>query len=183
MKDAELKKLVEKIGYVEGLPVVTNPGIINPKSFIDEVIEQRLPNPFMPDTPQRIATDTSQKIPVRFGETLKSYQADEKLNASSLVAIPLAIAGWLRYLLGVDDNGKEMSVSSDPMLNELQNDLKAVKFGEPESANGVLDPILTNKNLFGVNLKEIGLSDKIETMFKELLKGSGAVRETLKKYL
>ena len=51
MEDAELKKLVEIIGYKEGLPVVVNPGMINPKDFIDEVLNVRVPNPFMPDTP------------------------------------------------------------------------------------------------------------------------------------
>lgn len=183
MKDPELKTLVERIGYQEGLPVVTNPGILDPRAFIDEVITQRLPNPFMPDTPQRIATDTSQKIPVRFGETLKSYQADPKLSPESLTAIPLALAGWLRYLLGVDDSGKEMQVSPDPMLSELQAALKTVKLGAPDSADGVLDPILANKNLFGVSLKEIGLDEKVEAIFKELLAGPGAVRKTLKKYL
>ena len=30
----------------------------------------------MPDTPQRIATDTSQKVGIRFGETIKSYVAE-----------------------------------------------------------------------------------------------------------
>ncbi len=30
MKDTELKKLVERIGYVEGLPVVVNPGVLDP---------------------------------------------------------------------------------------------------------------------------------------------------------
>lgn len=62
MKDATLVKLVKRLGYVEGLPVVVDPGILSPKAFIDEVVEQRLPNPFMPDSPQRIATDTSQKV-------------------------------------------------------------------------------------------------------------------------
>jgi len=59
MKDEELKKLVETIGYKEGLPVVVNPGVLDPKEFIDTVLQVRVPNPFMPDTPQRIATDTS----------------------------------------------------------------------------------------------------------------------------
>lgn len=54
MKDRRLKKLVEKIGYEEGMPVVVNPGIIDPKDFIDEVINKRLKNPFIPDSPQRI---------------------------------------------------------------------------------------------------------------------------------
>ena len=183
MTDHELKTLVERIGYKEGLPVVTDPGIINPRAFIDEVIAQRLPNPFMPDTPQRIATDTSQKIPVRFGETLKSYKADPKLSPEALVAIPLVLAGWLRYLLGVDDNGNSMQVSPDPMLSELQTVLKSVRLGEPDSADGVLASLLDNRNLFGVSLEEIGLAEKVAGMFKELLNGPGAVRATLKKYL
>lgn len=62
MKNPSLKKLVEVIGYKEGLPVVINPGILDPKEFIDTVLNVRIPNPFMPDTPQRIATDTSQKL-------------------------------------------------------------------------------------------------------------------------
>ena len=183
MADPELRALVERIGYKEGLPVVTDPGIINPRTFIDEVITQRLPNPFMPDTPQRIATDTSQKIPVRFGETLKSYEADPQLSPVSLVAIPLVLAGWLRYLLGVDDSGNAMQVSPDPMLPELQAALGSLSLGEYESVDSVLAPILANKNLFGVSLEEVGLAEKVTGMFKELLSGPGAVRDTLKKYL
>lgn len=53
MKNPLLKKMVEMIGYREGLPVVVDPGILDPKQFIDEVVTKRIPNPFMPDTPQR----------------------------------------------------------------------------------------------------------------------------------
>jgi len=183
MGDRELKTMVERIGYVEGMPVVTDPGILSPMDFIHEVVDQRLPNPFIPDTPQRIATDTSQKIPVRFGETIKSYAADEKLDPASLTAIPLAIAGWLRYLLAVDDEGKEMAVSADPMLPMLQGQLAGIRVGEPETYAGQLKEILKNPVLFGCDLCEVGLADKVETMFVEMLKGPGAVRETLKKYL
>lgn len=183
MKDADLKKLVETIGYKEGMPVVTDPGILSPMDFIHEVIDQRLPNPFIPDTPQRIATDTSQKIPVRFGETIKSYVADPKLDVNSLTAIPLAIAGWLRYLLAVDDEGKAMKVSSDPMLEELQKQLSGVTVGDSKSAEGKLSTILSNPVLFGSDLNEIGLAGKIEEMFAELIAGPGAVRATLHKYM
>lgn len=174
MNDAQLKKLVELIGYKEGLPVVTDPKILDPKKFIDEVVGERLPNAFLPDTPQRIATDTSQKIPVRFGETLKSYAADSKLDITSLTAIPLALAGWLRYLGGTDDKGEAMQVSSDPMLETLQEELKA-----PDG----LKKILSNKNIFGVNLYDVGLGDKVEGYYSELNAGPGAVRAVLKKYL
>ena len=104
------------------------------------MLEKRLPNPFMPDTPQRIACDTSQKVPIRFGETIKSRMADG--TADMLEGIPLAIAAWLRYLLAVDDDGKPMAVSPDPMLADLQAALSAVRFGDPASAEGAeADPV------------------------------------------
>lgn len=181
MKDTELKKLVDTLGYVEGLPVVTDPGIISPKEFIDEVVNERLPNPFMPDAPQRIATDTSQKVGIRYGETIKSYAGLGRVD--ELNAIPLVIAGWLRYLMGVDDFGKEMAVSSDPLLSELQPKLAEIVLGKPESYNGQIKEILANKNIFGSDLCELGMDKLIEEMFISLISGQGAVRETLKKYL
>ncbi len=183
MKDAQLVSLVKTIGYKEGLPVVVDPKIIDPKAFIDEVVEQRLPNPFIPDMPQRIATDTSLKVGIRFGETIKSYAANAALDMNSLVGIPLAIAGWLRYLLAVDDEGNAMPVSADPMLATLQSELAGVELGKPESCRGKLDGILTNAVLFGSDLKAAGLAEKIEGYLAEMLAGPGAVRATLVKYL
>lgn len=183
MRDPELKALVEKIGYDEGMPVVVDPGIIKPMDFIHEVIDRRFPNPYMPDTPQRIASDTSQKVPIRFGETIRSYAARPDLDVTSLTFIPLAIAGWLRYLLAVDDEGKPMTCSGDPMLDLLQSQLAGVELGKPDSVDGKLQPILSNPVLFGSDLVALGLGEKIEGMVKELLAGPGAVRATLKKYL
>ncbi|NCB53040.1 MAG: mannitol dehydrogenase family protein, partial [Clostridia bacterium] len=124
----------------------------------------------------------SQKVGIRFGETIKSYMA-KGMDLSGLVSIPLAIAGWLRYLLAVDDDGHEMEVSSDPMKDALQEKLKGITFGVPELYSGQLKGILTNKMIFGVDLAEAGLAGRIETMFAEMLEGPGAVRKTLKKYL
>lgn len=180
MKDSTLKKLVEKIGYDEGLKVVVDPGIINPKDFIDEVINQRFANPFVPDAPQRIATDTSQKVGIRFGETIKSYQTSKELNPANLVGIPLAIAAWLRYLMGIDDEGNEFTISPDPMADELQGILKDIKIGDNKVE---LKPILSNAAIFGVDLYQVGLGDKIENMVVEMISGKGAVRSTLDKYL
>ena len=94
MKDADLVKLVEIIGYKEGLPVVTDPGILSPKKFIDEVLQIRVPNPFMPDTPQRIACDTSQKLSIRFGETIKEYAASSELDVGPSKVHPNG-TGWM----------------------------------------------------------------------------------------
>ncbi len=183
MDDSELKSLVEKIGYIEGLPVVVNPEIIDPKKFIDEVLQVRFPNPFMPDTPQRIATDTSQKLGIRFGETIKAYIEREALEVTELKYIPLVLAGWCRYLMGIDDNGEKMELSPDPMLEELTPHIAGIALGDKGPFSSQLKPILSNTSIFGVNLYEIGLGQIVEDYFTELVANKGSVRETLKKYL
>ena len=183
MKDADLVKLVEIIGYKEGLPVVTDPGILSPKKFIDEVLQIRVPNPFMPDTPQRIACDTSQKLSIRFGETIKEYIARPELDVRSLKFIPMVQAGWCRYLMGVDDEGNAFTVSPDPMYEELAPLVAGVKLGEACDVHQVLKPILSNAKIFGVDLYEAGLGEYVESIFAELIAGKGAVRAALKKHL
>ena len=53
MADEDLRAFIQKIGYIEAMPVVVDPGVLNPYEFIGAVINRRLPNPFMPDAPQR----------------------------------------------------------------------------------------------------------------------------------
>lgn len=169
MKDDDLRSLIQKIGYIEAMPVVTDPGVLNPYEFIGTVINKRLPNPFMPDAPQRIATDTSQKLPIRFGETIKKYIA-RNLDMSNLKLIPLVLAGYMRYLQGIDDEGKPFECSVDPLLEELQT---------------IKDPkqLFSRKDVFGLDLYEAGLGEQIEGYYRELCAGNGAVRKTLHKYV
>ena len=179
MDDPDIVRLVRTLGYVEGLPVVVDPGILSPKSFIDEVVEERLPNRFMPDDPRRIATDTSQKVAVRFGETVKSYIAQGR-TLDSLVAIPMALAGWMRYLLAVDDEGCRMEVSADPLKDELQRSLAGIVWNDAGSYNGQLRAIFSNASIFGLDVTSTALFAKIEDYFIRLLEGPGAVRRLLR---
>jgi fructuronate reductase len=183
MKNPLLKALVERIGYAEGMPVVTDPIIFSPKEFIREVLEDRFPNPFIPDTPQRIATDTSQKIPIRYGETIKSYMKRPDLNIGGLIGISLVIAGWFRYLLGKDDELAPMELSGDPMKDEIEKGLAGIEPGAPETYQGQLRPFLSNSAIFAVDLYEAGLGEKIESLFVEMLAGKNAVAATLKSHL
>ena len=183
MKDEDLVRLIQRVGYVEGLPVVTDPGVINPKDFIDTVVNVRLPNPFMPDAPQRIATDTSQKLAIRFGETIKAYLASDTLNVQDLKAIPLVLAGWLRYLMAIDDNGQPFELSADPLLDDVRPYVADIRLGDKldeaalkEKLRGLLD----NAAVFGVSLFEAGLADTVCRDFARLITGPGAVREALK---
>lgn len=183
MKNKDLVKMIEIIGYVEGLPAAADPGIITPKKFIDEVVKVRLPNPFLPDTPQRIASDSSQKIPIRFGETIKTYQSNKNLDINSLKIIPLVLAAWVRYLLGINDEGKPFTVSPDPLYETLAAQLSGIKPGDKGPFHKVLEPIFSNEKIFGVDLYQAGLGKKAEAYFEELMAGPGAVAATLKRYL
>ncbi len=183
MKNPLLKNMVEVIGYKEGLPVVVNPGILDPKKFIDEVVNVRIPNPFLPDSPQRIATDTSQKLSIRFGETIKAYEASPDLHTEDLKLIPLVYAGWLRYLMGIDDEGREFTPSSDPLLEEARQYVADYELSFSPKDLSKLDALLANEKIFGVNLHDIGMDTLVKQYFAELSSGVGAVAAALKKYV
>ncbi len=180
MKDEDLKGLVHHLGHVEGMPVVADPKIIHPADFLNEVLTIRFPNPFLPDTPQRIATDTSQKLPIRFGETLKAYQKRADLDITSLDAIPLVFAAWLRYLMGIGDDGEPFELSPEPLLGKLQPVLRKVALGDKGPFHELLSPLLSDATLFGVNLYEAGLGEKVEGFFAQMVSGPGAVRKLLR---
>ncbi len=186
MQDEEPKKLAERIGRDEGLPVVTDPGILNPEEFLETVLKVRLPNPFLPDTPQRIATDTSQKLAIRFGETIKAYIASQRLQVKDLRMIPLVFAGWLRYLMAVDDRGEPFALSPDPRKEELCPYVAGfdLKTGvDTAAAKEALLPVLRDETIFGVDLWDAGLAETVVSYFSELAAGPGAVRATLRKYI
>ena len=182
MQDEDLRPFIQKIGYMEAMPVVVDPGVLNPYEFIGAVINRRLPNPFMPDAPQRIAMDTSQKLPIRFGETIKKYIA-RGLDMSNLVLIPLVLAGYARYLKGIKDDGTSFEPSPDPMLSELQAIVAPLEVGKPNQDYSCLKSLYSRKDVFGLNLYEAGLGEQIEGMVRELYAGPGAVRRTLHKYV
>ena len=180
MKDKDLVNMINTLGYKEGLPVVVDPGIISPKKFIDEVVNIRIPNPFMPDTPQRIACDTSQKLSIRFGETIKGYQKRQDLDVKSLKVIPFVFALWMRYLMAIDDTGTKFDLSPDPLLEEVCRYVGGIELGKDFDAHEVCRDLLKREDIFGVNLYEAGLGDKVESYFKLLCKEKGAVRNAVR---
>ncbi len=182
MNDETLTGFIKQIGYTEGLPVAADPGIINAKDFLDEVISKRFPNPFVPDTPQRIACDTSKKIPVRFGETLKAYIARGQDDLSFLTFIPLIFAGYARYLTGIGDDGEAFELSPDPNLSQLTALMQGFRLGKPFDKSK-LKELFKNSEIFGINLYDHHLGEKAEDMFIEMSRAKGAIRATIDRYL
>lgn len=180
--NADMMKMARMVAYDEGLPVVQDPGILSPQAFVDELFNDRFPNEYLGDTNLRLAVDVSQMVGIRFGETVKAY-VEKYGDASRLTAIPLGIAGWLRYMLAVDDEGKKYELAPDPMNEEIQEQLKDIVIGQPETFKDQLKPILSNERLFFTDLYKDGIGEKIETMFREMIAGPGAVKATVHKYV
>lgn len=180
--NADMMKMARMVAYDEGLPVVQDPGILSPQAFVDELFNDRFPNEYLGDTNLRLAVDVSQMVGIRFGETVKAY-VEKYGDASRLTAIPLGIAGWLRYMLAVDDEGKKYELAPDPMNEEIQEQLKDIVIGQPETFKNQLKPILSNERLFFTDLYKDGIGEKIETMFREMIAGPGAVKATVHKYV
>lgn len=183
MKDKELLTLVSRLTEQEAMPMVADPGVIDPVEFLHEILGERYPNPFLQDSPQRIATDTSKKLAPRFGETLYAYYNSTlpMHRATRLIYIPLVLAGWLRYLVGVDDKGAPFTRSPDPNFEHIQSLIGTISLGDTVEEKQ-LYPLLSNRYYFGVNLFEIGVGETVVSLFNELNRGPRAVRETLQKY-
>ena len=130
----------------------------------------------------KVNTDEQPELAIRFGETIKAYQA-RGLDKSNLVLIPLVLAGYARYLKGIDDNGKAFEISPDPLLAELQAIVAPLEVKEGEQDFSCLKKLYSRADVFGVDLYEVGLGEQIEGMVKELYAGNGAVRKTLHKYV
>ena len=178
MKDEDLNLLVHKLAFEEAMPVVYHPGIMDPMEFATTVLEKRFPNPFMPDTPQRIATDTSQKLPIRYGETLRAYAASEKLDPHSLRLIPFVLAAWIRYLDGIGDDGKPFEKSPDPLSEELAARFENVPFGKVY-AEDELNDFLCRADIFGVDLVAIHVAPSVVKYLNIMMTAPGAVRSLL----
>ena len=78
--------------------------------------------------------------------------------------------------MGIDDSGKVMELSPDPQIPEDVNKLYGLPFGKCVD----LKLILSNEKLFGVNLYEACLADKIEMLFAELSSKANAVSDYLR---
>jgi fructuronate reductase len=94
------------------------------RSYQDALV-QRFKNPALPHRTQQIAMDGSQKLPQRLLGTVR----DNLAAGRPIDLIALAIAGWMRYVGGIDEHGREIAVA-DPLAGEFKR-LAARHRGDP----------------------------------------------------
>jgi fructuronate reductase len=131
--DPDLATLVERQMAEEIAPTLVAPPGIDLAAYRAQLM-QRFRNPALPHRTQQIAMDGSQKLPQRLLNTVR----DRRAAGASIEHLTLAIAGWIRYASGTDEQGKPIAVS-DPLAPTFAK-IAAANAGDPAGlAAGFLD--------------------------------------------
>jgi fructuronate reductase len=119
--DPLLATLVERLMAEEVMPTLVAPPGVDLPAYGAQLM-RRFRNPALPHRTQQIAMDGSQKLPQRLLGTV----------------LALAIAGWIRYASGVDEQGKPIAVA-DPLAGKFAAIATAARGNAAQIAEGFLD--------------------------------------------
>ncbi|WP_312154690.1 mannitol dehydrogenase family protein [Lelliottia nimipressuralis] len=110
--------------------------------YADSLID-RFANPALQHRTWQIAMDGSQKLPQRMLEGVRVHLARE----SAWPLLALGIAGWMRYVSGVDDNGNAIDIR-DPLSDKIR------ALVETSSEEERVSALLTLGEIFGTDLPQ-----------------------------
>jgi fructuronate reductase len=161
--------------------VIDRPKGIDPRDFAKDAIT-RLNNANIPDDPMRIAFHGSTKMKFRFMDT---YYAGQKkgISENELAVLLLPVAGFLRYTLGIDDQGVAYALEDDPIKARLAACGAAATLGDPSSAAAFKD-LIGDSDVMGTDLYAHGNTGRtLESLVGKMLKGQGAVRAAVSEAL
>jgi fructuronate reductase len=180
MQDPDLRKLIDRVIDMV-VQTIEAPRKMTPREFAKDTLE-RLNNPNIPDDPMRIALNGSTKMVPRF---LHTYDAGEarRLKKLDLDLVLLPVAGFLRYTLGVDDQGKRYDLEGDPIKDVLMACGQKASLGDPKSAS-VFAGLISRPDVMGKDRFASGdAGRRIQDMAGRMLAGPGAARHTLQEFL
>ena len=135
----------------------------------------RFKNPGLRHRTWQIAMDGSQKIPQRLLNTVR----EQVLHKRPFSKISLALAAWMRFILGVDEFGKAIEIC-DPMSERfnkiaLETGLLVSKKIVFENSESYTRAILDITEIFGEDLSQNSLfCTQIQKTFTRLLKNGSA---------
>jgi fructuronate reductase len=180
MQDTEIAALVTKIISIVR-QTIERPKKMDPAQFAGDTLT-RLKNPNIPDDPMRIALNGSTKMRPRF---LDTYFAglDKGIPRPQLDIVLVPVAGFLRYLAGIDDAGVSFILENDPLKQLLEKCGRNARLGETQSVCA-FEALIAHPDIMGTNLYAQGDTGKrLESMASKMLAGPGAVRRTIREYL
>ncbi len=112
IQDPNFKLFIRYLMDIEITPSIKIEGI-DLNEYKNQLIE-RYENTALQHRTWQIAMDGTQKIPQRFLQTIR-YSLDNDISIDGLC---LALAGWMRYVSGVDEQEQEIDVQ-DPLKQQL----------------------------------------------------------------
>lgn len=132
-----------------------------------EALMRRFANPALPHRTHQIAMDGSQKLPQRILATIR-----DNLAANRRVELAtLAVAGWMRYVYGEDEQGRRIDVS-DPLAPTFAS-IAAAHRGDPAA---FAEGLFAIRAVFGEDLhNEPRFTGPVTRWLKELF-AVGAAR-------
>ena len=81
--------------------------------------------------------------------------------------------------MALDDTGNPFELSPDPLLNEVTPFVSGIKLGEEFDVHKTVEGLLCRADIFGLNLYDTSMGEKVEKIFKELCSGPCAVRRVI----
>jgi len=112
--DPPFAALCERLWAAEILPTIAQPEGENLPDYCAALLA-RYRNPAIRHRTWQIAMDGSQKLPQRLLGTIRDNLASGRVPAG----LCLAVAGWMRYVGGVDEAGRPIDVR-DPLADRLR---------------------------------------------------------------
>ena len=137
--DPVLGAFVERMMAEETAPTLAAPPGVNLADYRARLL-QRFRNPALPHRTQQIAMDGSQKLPQRLLNPVR----DRRAAGEPYPRLALAVAAWIRYASGVDEQGQPIVVS-DPMAPTFERIARETGRDPAAFANAMLD----QKAVFG----------------------------------
>ena len=140
MLDENYRRTAHALMLQEQAPTLKVQGVDLAK-YADSLIA-RYTNPALRHRTWQIAMDGSQKLPQRWLDSIRWHLA----NGSKFDLLALGVAGWMRYVGGIDEQGNTIEVS-DPLLSTIEQAVSASQEGETR-----VKALLGLKTIFGEDL-------------------------------
>ncbi|MGP3591988.1 mannitol dehydrogenase family protein [Vagococcus sp. WN89Y] len=162
MEDENYRRAAHALMLKEQAPTLKVKGV-DLARYADRLIA-RYSNPALRHRTWQIAMDGSQKLPQRMLDSVRWHIAHQ----SDFSLLALGVAGWMRYVGGVDEQGQVIEVS-DPLLSTLQAAVKGSEQGEAR-----VRALLAIEAIFGNELpKEAIFVNQVQKAY-QMLRERGA---------
>ncbi|MDY1036145.1 fructuronate reductase [Lelliottia sp. CFBP8978] len=169
MQDDAFREAARRLMLDEQAPTLRITGV-DLTDYADSLLT-RFANPALQHRTWQIAMDGSQKLPQRMLDGVRVHQ--QRNSAWPLLA--LGIAGWMRYVSGVDDKGNSIDIR-DPLSDKIRGLVETSSDAERVSA------LLTLSEIFGTDLPQNPrFVDAIQQAWQRIARNGArqAVNETL----